>query len=73
MNQHEPFDVIGKPYPKKDAKIKVTGECRFAGDIFVPGMLHGKMLRSPHPHARILNVDTSKAERMKGVRAVVTG
>jgi 4-hydroxybenzoyl-CoA reductase subunit alpha len=73
MNQHEPFDVIGKPYPKKDAKIKVTGECRFAGDISVPGMLHGKMLRSPHPHARILNVDTSKAERMKGVRAVVTG
>ena len=73
MNQGESFDVIGKPYPKKDARIKVTGECRFAGDIVVPGMLHGKMLRSPHAHARILNIDTIKAERLKGVRAVVTG
>jgi 4-hydroxybenzoyl-CoA reductase subunit alpha len=73
MNENEVLDVIGKPYPKKDARIKVTGECRFAGDISVPGMLHGKMLRSPHAHARILNIDTSKAEKLKGVRAVITG
>ena len=73
MNEHETLDVIGKPYPKKDARIKVTGECRFAGDISVPGMLHGKMLRSPHAHARILNMDTGKAEKLKGVRAVITG
>lgn len=73
MNKDETFDVIGKPYPKKDARIKVTGACRFGGDITVPRMLHGKMLRSPHAHARILNIDTSKAEKLKGVRAVVTG
>ena len=73
MPQHETFEVIGKPYPKKDAKIKVTGECKFGADITVPGMLHGKLLRSPHPHARILNIDTSKAEKLRGVRAVVTG
>lgn len=73
MNEHETLEVIGKPYPKKDARIKVTGECRFGGDIHVPGMLHGKMLRSPHAHARILSIDTSKAEKLKGVRAVVTG
>ena len=73
MPQQETFEVIGKPYPKKDARIKVTGECKFGADITVPGMLHGKLLRSPHPHARILNIDTSKAEKLKGVRAVVTG
>lgn len=73
MTQQETFDVIGKPYPKKDARIKVTGECQFAGDISIPRMLHGKMLRSPHAHARILNIDTSKAEKLKGVRAVITG
>ena len=73
MSQQETLEVIGKPYPKKDAKIKVTGECKFGADITAPGMLYGKLLRSPHAHARILNIDTSKAEALKGVRAVVTG
>lgn len=73
MSERQTFDVIGKPYPKKDAKIKVTGECRFAGDISVPGMLHGKLLRSPHAHARIRHLDTTRAEKLKGVRAVITG
>ncbi|MFH1123594.1 MAG: molybdopterin cofactor-binding domain-containing protein, partial [Pseudomonadota bacterium] len=73
MEENETLDVIGKPYPKKDARIKVTGECRFAGDMTHPGMLHGKLLRSPHAHARIRNIDISKAERLKGVRAVITG
>jgi len=67
------LNVIGKPYPKKDARIKVTGECKFAADLVVPGMLHGKMLRSPHAHARILGIDTSRAERLPGVKAVITG
>ncbi len=73
MEEHETLDVIGKPYPKKDARIKVTGECRYAADMPYSGMLHGKLLRSPHAHARILNIDTSKAENLKGVRAVITG
>ena len=73
MQSHEPLDVIGKPYPKKDARIKVTGECKFAADLTMPGILHGKLLRSPHAHARIVSIDTSKAEKLDGVRAVITG
>jgi len=73
MSEHETLNVIGKPYPKKDARIKVSGECRFGGDVNVPGMLHGKLLRSPYPHAKILSMDTSRAEKLKGVRGVVTG
>ncbi|MBW1803973.1 MAG: hypothetical protein JRJ85_24975, partial [Deltaproteobacteria bacterium] len=73
MQSHESLDIIGKPYPKKDARIKVTGECKFAADLTMPGMLHGKLLRSPHAHARILSIDTSKAENLNGVRAVITG
>ena len=73
MQENETLDVIGKPYPKKDARIKVTGECRYAGDMIYPGMLTGKLLRSPHAHARILSIDSRKAEKLKGVRAVVTG
>jgi len=52
---------------------KVTGEAKFTNDLTLPGMLFGKILRSPHPHARILNVDTARACRLPGVRAVVTG
>jgi CO/xanthine dehydrogenase Mo-binding subunit len=61
MQERETLDVIGKPYPKKDARIKVTGECRYAGDMIHSGMLHGKLLRSPHAHARILSIDSRKA------------
>jgi len=56
-----------------DAIPKVTGEGKYAADFILPGMLWGKMLRSPFPHAKILNIDTSKAERLPGVRAVITG
>jgi len=63
---------IGKSMPRVDAKLKVTGQARFGADTSLPGMLHGKVLRSPYPHARILNIDTSRAERLPGVRAVVT-
>src|SRR4030043_963128 len=47
-------------------------EAKFAVDILLPGMLHGKVLRSTHPHARIIHIDTSKAKRIRGVRAVIT-
>ncbi len=70
---HAPYSVIGKPYPKKDAWLKVTGEAEYADDLVQSGMLFGKLLRSPHPHARILRIDTSRAEKLPGVRAVVTG
>lgn len=68
----EEFTVVGKRLPRVDAVVKATGEAMFAADMELPGMLHGKILRSPHPHARILNIDTSSAQRVKGVKAVVT-
>ena len=56
-----------------DAKSKVTGGAKYTTDVVLPRMLHGKILRSPYPHAKIINIDTSKAEKLPGVEAVVTG
>jgi 4-hydroxybenzoyl-CoA reductase alpha subunit len=67
------YSIIGKPIPRVDAKAKVTGEAKYAADIEVANMLWGYVKRSPYPHARILNIDTSKAERLDGVKAVITG
>jgi 4-hydroxybenzoyl-CoA reductase alpha subunit len=67
------FSVIGKSAPRIDSQIQVTGEAKFSADIILPGMLQGKILHSPYPHAKILNIDTSKAERLIGVYAVATG
>jgi len=64
--------VVGKGVPVKDAASKVTGSLRFAVDLGVHRMAHGKILRSPHPHARIKSIDTSKAEALPGVIAVLT-
>jgi 4-hydroxybenzoyl-CoA reductase alpha subunit len=67
------FSVIGKRLPRVDAREKVTGEAKYAADYSLPGMLWCKLVRSPYPHARILNIDTSKAANLPGVKAVVTG
>ncbi len=67
------LSVVGKRLPRFDALDKATGAARYTVDIKLPGMLIGKILRSPHPHARILQVDTSKAEKIPGVVAVMTG
>ncbi len=69
----EKYSVIGKRLPRLDGVAKVTGDARYTGDIILPRMLHGKILRSKVPHAFILNIDTSKAEKLAGVKAVVTG
>lgn len=66
------YSVIGKRLPRVDGPIKVTGEAKFIVDIRRPVMLHAKVLRSPLPHARILNIDTSRAERLPGIRAMLT-
>jgi xanthine dehydrogenase molybdenum-binding subunit len=66
------FACIGKRLPRADALEKVTGEARFLSDLKFPAMLHGKILRSPLPHARILRIDTGQAKRLPGVRAVIT-
>jgi 4-hydroxybenzoyl-CoA reductase alpha subunit len=67
------YSVIGRRLPRIDAVEKATGTAKYLGDLSIPGMLYGKILRSPYAHARILRVDTSKAERLQGVRGVVTG
>ncbi|HKF43756.1 MAG TPA: molybdopterin cofactor-binding domain-containing protein [Thermoanaerobaculia bacterium] len=65
--------VVGRPYPKVDAAAKVAGQTKFADDIFLPRMLHCKLLRSKVAHARLLRVDVSKALAMPGVVAAATG
>jgi xanthine dehydrogenase molybdenum-binding subunit len=66
------MNVVGKSIPRADAYEKVTGGKGFPVNVTLPGMLHAKILRSPYPHARILNVDTSRAEKLPGVEAVLT-
>jgi 4-hydroxybenzoyl-CoA reductase subunit alpha len=65
--------LIGKPMPMTDARSKVTGLGKYTDDLSVSGMLVGRMLHSPHPHARIRGIDTSRAEALEGVKAVCTG
>ena len=66
------YKVLGTRPIRHDGIDKVTGVARYGADITLPGTLHGKVLRSPHAHARILSIDTSKAEAVPGVRAVAT-
>ncbi|MEE9435993.1 MAG: xanthine dehydrogenase family protein molybdopterin-binding subunit [Candidatus Adiutricales bacterium] len=66
------YSVVGKRLPRVDALDKVTGSAVFSGDVALPHMLHGKVLRSPYPHAVIRRLDVSKAQALDGVLAVVT-
>ena len=66
------FSVAGQRVPRRDAPDKATGAAQYTVDIKLPGMLYGKVLRSPYPHARVLEVDVSRAERLPGVKAVLT-
>lgn len=63
--------VVGKRIPRLDALEKVTGAAVYTADVRLPGMLYGKVLRSPYPHAEIVDIDTSEAEKLPGVKAVV--
>jgi len=66
------YQYIGKPMPRHDAWDKVFGRTKYADDFDMPGMLYGKVLRSAYPAAKILSIDTSEAEKMPGVEAVLT-
>ena len=66
------LSYVGKSVPRKDGPTKVSGSAEYTVDVSLPGMLCGKVLRSPHPHARIVYIDTGRAERLPGVKAVVT-
>jgi 4-hydroxybenzoyl-CoA reductase subunit alpha len=65
--------VIGKRNLKYDWPSKLTGAAKYTDDLKLPRMIYGRLLRSPYPHARILRIDTSRAEALPGVFAVVTG
>ena len=66
------FKVVGKSTDRIDARERVTGAAHYTYDVVLPGMLHAAVLRSPHPHCNIISIDTSKAERLPGVRAILT-
>jgi len=66
-------DLIGTSVSHPGAAAKARGAALFTDDMTLPGMLHGRLLLSPLPHARILSIDTSKASRLPGVKAVITG
>ena len=68
----EKFSVVGTSVPLIDGAEKVTGEGVYGVDGRLPGMLHARILRSPYPHAKIIRLDTSEAEKLPGVYAVVT-
>ena len=65
--------VVGKPLPRVDAYERVSGSAVYPSDVRLPNMLHGAILRCPHPHARVRRVDTSAALKVPGVRVVVSG
>ena len=67
------FSVVGKRVPNVDGWEKVTGSGKYTVDMVLPNMLYGKILRSPHPHARIMGIDTHRAEALPGVKIVLTG
>jgi CO/xanthine dehydrogenase Mo-binding subunit len=69
----EKYSVVGRSVPKIDGGLKVTGMARYIDDIELPNMLYGKILRSRYPHAKILRINTERAWRVPGVRAVITG
>jgi len=65
------FSVVGKKTPRIDAYERVTGQAQYAGDYQLPNMLYARVLRSPYPHAKIVSIDASKAEKLPGVKAVI--
>ncbi len=73
MSEARQFNAIGRRVIRPDGVDKVTGRAAFGADYTLPGTIYGKVLRSPHAHARIVSIDTKKASRMPGVLAIVTG
>ncbi|MDP2934962.1 MAG: molybdopterin-dependent oxidoreductase, partial [Dehalococcoidia bacterium] len=65
--------IIGRAIPRSDSRQKASGQCYYTSDMRLPGMLYGRILRSHLPHARIVRLDTTRAARLSGVKAVITG
>src|SRR5438093_9180223 len=68
----KPLKTIGHPTARIDAIQRVTGKATYTGDVRLPGMLYARVLRSPHPHARIRRIDISRASALPGVKAILT-
>ncbi len=66
------LSVVGQNVPRRDFPEKLVGDARYSADLKLPGMVYGQILRSPHPHANIVSIDTSEAEQAPGVLAIVT-
>jgi len=66
------LNVVGHSHPQIDGMEKAMGQTQFVSDLVLPNMLHGRILRSPYPHAHIKHIDTSRAETLVGVKAVAT-
>jgi CO/xanthine dehydrogenase Mo-binding subunit len=73
MNTASKSNVVGAGVIRQDGVAKVTGSAQYVADLALPGMLEGRILRSPYPHARIVHVDTREAAKLSGVKAVVSG
>ena len=71
-SDRDPLSVVGRSRPRIDGVERVTGAARYTGDVKLPGMAYARVLRSPHPHARIRSIDTRRAREMPGVHAVLT-
>ena len=73
LKDYAKFKYVGKPYLHEDARLKVTGEAKFSADIQLPGLLHARLLRPPSHGAKLLTVDVSEAEKIKGIQVVRNG
>src|SRR5215207_9465953 len=72
VEEQTQFRLVGKRLRRADSPERLTGQVRYTGDLVLPGLLHGRLVRSPHASARILSVDKSEAEATPGVVAVLT-
>ena len=66
------FTVVGQRHPRIEGAEKVTGSAQYSYDMHLSGQLYARILRSPHPHARIVSIDATEAERLPGIHAVLT-
>ena len=73
MLAKQAFKAVGKPVPRNEDQRLITGKGRFSDDFSLPGQIWAAMVRSPHPHARIVSIDKAEALKMPGVLAVYTG
>ena len=69
---NQEYNVVGSRPIRHDGLEKVTGQAKYSADIHLPGMLHGKILRSPHAHAVIRSINTEKALKLEGVKSIIT-